>query len=317
MSKNKLSIVKEILGEPQRSGSEYLFFCLFCKHHKKKLSLNLDKGKYKCWICDAAGPISRLVKRHGTFSQQQAWREITGQVEVSDFEKLFLNSQEQKVEEEQIIHLPDEFISLCNMNTSLTSVQAKNYLLKRGIEKADILRWKLGYCQTGDYAERIIAPSFNLDGKCNYFVGRTYTRHWKKYMNPPEGRDIIFNELYVDWDDDIVLCEGVFDALSISGLAVLHNTISDSQARLIRSIGKEITVVPDQDTAGVALIDRALELGWPVSIPNWPTYIKDVNDAVRHYGRVATLWMIVNNKLSTDLKIKLRMKNWIKDENTN
>ena len=55
MPKSKISIVKEILGEPQRSGNEYLFYCVFCKHHKKKLSLNLDKNKYKCWICDAAG----------------------------------------------------------------------------------------------------------------------------------------------------------------------------------------------------------------------------------------------------------------------
>jgi hypothetical protein len=29
-------------------------------------------------------------------------------------------------------------------------------------------------------------------------------------------------------------------------------------------------VVPDQDTAGVELIDRAVELGWAVSIPDWP-----------------------------------------------
>jgi len=282
LSKNKLSIVREILGEPQRSGSEYLFFCLFCKHHKKKLSLNLDKGKYKCWICDAAGPISRLVKRHGTFSQQQAWREITGQVEVSDFEKLFLNSQEQKVEEEQIIHLPDEFISLCNMNTSLTSVQAKNYLLKRGIEKADILRWKLGYCQTGDYAERIIAPSFNLDGKCNYFVGRTYTRHWKKYMNPPEGRDIIFNELYVDWDDDIVLCEGVFDAIKVpNSIPILGSTLREDSKLFMQIVKNDSAVYlaldPDAEKKIEKLVEALLRYGIEVyKIPIKP--FKDVGE---------------------------------------
>jgi DNA primase len=282
LSKNKLSIVREILGEPQRSGSEYLFFCLFCKHHKKKLSLNLDKGKYKCWICDAAGPISRLVKRHGTFPQQQAWREITGQVEVNDFEKLFLNSQEQKVEEEQVIHLPDEFISLCNMNTSLTSVQAKNYLLKRGIEKSDILRWKLGYCQTGDYAERIIAPSFNLDGKCNYFVGRTYTRHWKKYMNPPEGRDIIFNELYVDWDDDIVLCEGVFDAIKVpNSIPILGSTLREDSKLFMQIVKNDSAVYlaldPDAEKKIEKLVEALLRYGIEVyKIPIKP--FKDVGD---------------------------------------
>lgn len=96
MSKSKLGIVKEILGEPQRSGNEYLFYCLFCKHRKKKLSLNLDKGKYKCWICDAAGPIQRLVRKHGSFLQLQAWRELTGQVEITDFDTLFGAKTEEK-----------------------------------------------------------------------------------------------------------------------------------------------------------------------------------------------------------------------------
>ena len=111
MSKSKLSIVREILGEPQRSGNEYLFYCLFCKHHKKKLSLNLDKNKYKCWICDAAGPIQRLVRKHGTFLQLQSWRELTGHVEITDFDTLF-TPQQQEVVEEQVIALPLSLIHI-------------------------------------------------------------------------------------------------------------------------------------------------------------------------------------------------------------
>ena len=125
MSKSKLGIVKEILGEPQRSGNEYLFYCVYCKHHKKKLSLNLEKGKMKCWICDVAGPITRLIRKHGTFLQLQAWRELTGQVEIADFDTLFAQKVEAE-QEEQAVNLPEEFISLCNRNTSLMSVQAKN-----------------------------------------------------------------------------------------------------------------------------------------------------------------------------------------------
>jgi hypothetical protein len=55
----------------------------------------------------------------------------------------------------------------------------------------------------------------------------------------------------------------------INGVAVMHNDISDAQARMIRSLDREITVVPDQDTAGMALVDRAIELGWAVSMPDW------------------------------------------------
>lgn len=265
MSKSKLDIVREILGEPQRSGNEYLFYCLFCKHHKKKLSLNLEKGKYKCWICDAAGPIQRLVRKHGTFLQLQAWRELTGQVEIADFDNLFAQ-QETETVEEQLVNLPEEFVSLCNRNFSLTSVQAKNYLATRGIEKGDILRWKIGFCPTGEFAERIIVPSFSLDGRCNYFVGRTYAKHWKKYLNPPQSRDIIFNELMIDWDEDVVLCEGVFDALKIeNSIPILGSTLRED-SKLFAQIVKNDSAIylaldPDAEKKIGLLIESLLRYG--------------------------------------------------------
>ena len=114
-----------------------------------------------------------------------------------------------------------------------------------------------------------------------------------------------------DWTN-VIVTEGVFDALSISGLAVMHNTISDGQARLIRSLGKEIIVVPDQDTAGIELIDRAVELGWAVSIPDWPKGCKDVNDAVIKYGRLVTLLTIMAARETSRIKIELRKKQLVK-----
>jgi DNA primase len=110
-----------------------------------------------------------------------------------------------------------------------------------------------------------------------------------------------------DWQYAIV-CEGVFDALSIGGLAVLHAEINDSQVHLIRSLGREIIVVPDQDKSGLSLIDRALELNWGVSIPAWPPGVKDINDAVMKMGRLATLLSIVQARKTTRLQIELARK---------
>jgi DNA primase len=87
----------------------------------------------------------------------------------------------------------------------------------------------------------------------------------------------------------------------------MHNTVSDAQARLIRRLGKEVTVVPDQDSAGLELIDRAVELGWAVSIPNWQD-CKDVNDAVKKYGRLGTLITIMQARETNKYKIEIRKK---------
>ena len=113
------------------------------------------------------------------------------------------------------------------------------------------------------------------------------------------------------WQVAIVV-EGVFDALSINGLAVLHAEINDAQVRLIRSLGREVVVVPDQDEAGMRLVDRAVELGWAVSMPDWPADIKDVNDAVIRWGRLAALITIMQAKETSKIKIELRKKQLVK-----
>jgi hypothetical protein len=110
----------------------------------------------------------------------------------------------------------------------------------------------------------------------------------------------------------VIVTEGIFDALSIGGVAVMHNDINDAQARLIRNLGKAITVVPDQDRTGLDLIDRALELGWAVSIPDWGDDCKDVNDAVIKHGRLAALITIMQARETSRIKIELRKRQLIK-----
>jgi hypothetical protein len=110
----------------------------------------------------------------------------------------------------------------------------------------------------------------------------------------------------------VIVVEGVFDALSINGLAVLHAEINDAQARLIRSLGRDVVVVPDQDAAGMRLVDRAVELGWSVSMPEWPADVKDVNDAVIRWGRLAALLTIMQARETSRIKIELRKKQLVK-----
>ena len=133
-----------------------------------------------------------------------------------------------------------------------------------------------------------------------------------KYIQDIQPRYVFGTDLQgADWQVAIVV-EGVFDALSINGLAVLHAEINDAQVRLIRSLGRQIVVVPDQDEAGMKLVDRAVELGWSVSIPEWPADVKDVNDAVIRWGRLATLLTIMQARETSKIKIELRKKQLVK-----
>jgi hypothetical protein len=110
-----------------------------------------------------------------------------------------------------------------------------------------------------------------------------------------------------DWQI-CILVEGVFDALSIDGCAVLHDDISDVQAQLLAQLNRQIIVVPDYDKTGLKLIDRALELGYSVSLPPWEAGIKDLNDAVRRYGKLPVLLSIIQHATNSKIKLELRKK---------
>ena len=133
-----------------------------------------------------------------------------------------------------------------------------------------------------------------------------------RYINDMQKGYVFGIDLQQAGWQNVIVTEGIFDALSISGLAVMHNEISDDQARLIRSLGRNVVVVPDQDAAGVELIDRAVELGWAVSIPDWPDQAKDVNDAVKLWGKLPTLLTILQSRESSRIKIELRKKQLVK-----
>lgn len=254
------------MGNFYNSSEELLFYCPKCNHHKRKMSVNIAKDVFKCWICDYHGiSIRKLIRNHGSFKELSAWSELTSEVDISSFgENLF--GQEQ-YEEEQKIPLPEEYISLANKNSSMSSLRARNYLASRGLTKRDFVRWKIGYCEEGEYAGRIIIPSFGKTGYANYFIARTYTDNWKKYMNPPAKRDIIFNELYLDFDKDLVIVEGAFDAIVTgpNSVPILGSTLRE-QSKLFQEIIKNDSTVyialdPDAEKKATFLIKNLLKYG--------------------------------------------------------
>jgi hypothetical protein len=107
-----------------------------------------------------------------------------------------------------------------------------------------------------------------------------------------------------------IVCEGPVDAIHIEGCALMGSEISDQQALLLNRLGKQIIVVPDRDSAGRKLVERAIELGYSVSMPDWPQGINDIGDAVSQHGRLYALHSTVCAALDSPLKIRLRAKRW-------
>jgi len=229
--------MSDILGGSFRSNDEFLFRCPSCGHHKKKLSVKFATNVFKCWICDYRGKnVRRIIRRFGSRKHLQEWDSLFGgrhdlseHINFSLFEK-----KEEEVRE--IVNLPDNFKTLASKRLSPAALPALSYLKRRGITSEDILRYKIGYTTTGEFAGRVIVPSFDLDGELNYFVARSYDGSWARYKNPPTSRNVVFNELTVDWDSDLVLVEGIFDAINAgNAIPILGSSLRPS-SRLFKAI---------------------------------------------------------------------------------
>jgi DNA primase len=146
---------------------------------------------------------------------------------------------------------------LTETHTDFSYSKAMKYLKNRGIKSYDIERYDIGYCDKGDYAGRIIVPSFDVDNKLNYFLARDFTGNaYLKYKNPPVSKDVVVFENQIDFSEPLILCEGVFDAMAIrrNAIALLGKNIpSKLKMRLVEHGVKEVSIVLDNDAYKNAL----------------------------------------------------------------
>ena len=273
-----VNILDEVLGVgTSLKGDEQAHHCPFCHHHKKKLQINLNTQKWHCWVCDAKGKkIQTLLKRlHVDSKRIKKVYEIYGDDYI-----VSKTTDEEKVE----LRLPSEFKSLLTKPKGLNPLYKKvvQYAKDRGITKEDIIRYNIGYCDSGIYTNRIIIPSYDVDGRLNYFIARSvYVEEKFKYKNPPVSKNVTIFENQINWKQPITLCEGVFDAMSIKRNAIpllgkfIPKTLMDS---IYKNGVKEIKILLDKDAQEQALYYVNYFMNNGITVTNILPTEKDAGD---------------------------------------
>jgi DNA primase len=103
----------------------------------------------------------------------------------------------------------------------------------------------------------IIIPTYDEDGRLNYFTARSFEKEpYIKYRNPSVSRNIIPNEHLINWNLPIILCEGLFDAISIKRNAIPllgKNIQSNLMKKIVTSVVNKIYIALDKDAMKQAL----------------------------------------------------------------
>tara|TARA_Y100000114_G_C11732656_1_gene314444 strand:- start:214 stop:1143 length:930 start_codon:yes stop_codon:yes gene_type:complete len=198
-------------GRRLRKADEFMWWSPFISHHKPKLQINIKTQKWHCWVSNQGGHnLYQLLKK------LKAGKEEFDELSDIVGKPKFKQTKEDKV----VLRLPNDFKPMWVDDGNIIQKHAKVYLNKRGITSQDILRYSIGYCSEGLYGNRVIIPSYDSKGVLNYFVGRSIYEDGMKYKNPPVSKNIIGFDLFINWDEPIILCEGVFDAIAIKRNAI-------------------------------------------------------------------------------------------------
>lgn len=221
-----IEFCEKLFGEGQLSnaGKNISVVCPECAQRtinltKKKLVIRTDNWLVHCWVCGFKGrSLLKLLRRHRP--------EFV--VEYLDkFEDSVLQSVDMTEEAtEQHLEIPQGFSIIApwfgRKDSPPFVKRAIKYLESRGLDEQDMWHWMFGVAEDPLYRYKVITPSFDINGKLNFFVGRTVIPDARyRFLNPEFKRETtVFNEFRIDYSEEVCLVEGIFDAVVAE-----HNTV--------------------------------------------------------------------------------------------
>ena len=240
---NLLNRVLKSQGQELSKENEYMWWSPFVNHHKPKLQVNIKNGKWHCWVSGQGGHnLFQLFKKvNATKKQYQELNELS-----DNFSFEYVPTKQENKE----VKLPDEYKPMWVKSNSPIYKHALKYLKSRGVSQDDMIKYSIGYCEDGLYSNRIIIPSYDDEGKLNFFIGRDIFDSKLKYRNSPTPKDIIGFELFVNWEEPILLVEGALDAITskVNSIPLFGKTIMNNlKRRILEKKVKTLYVALDND----------------------------------------------------------------------
>ena len=298
---NLLNRVLSDKGLKLKKQDEYMYWSPFVTHHKRKLQINIKNQNWHCWVSNVGGRnFYQLFKKVSASREQFA--ELVELVGENKYYKV------KKDDSKITVTLPKEFKPLWNGGDGIVKRHALNYLYKRGITDKDIMKHNIGFCDEGQYSNRIIIPSYDSDGQLNFFVGRDFYNSKMKYKNSPTPKDVIGFDLFVNWDEPIILCEGVFDAMAFKRNAIPlfgKNVMKKLHKKIIESQVKTLYLALDNDAKSDAIKISDTFLNECIDVKLVMLKDKDPSE-IRFEGLLSYLKDKESTNFSRLLKYKLR-----------
>lgn len=289
------------------NGKEVHFNCPVCDETRHRMYVSLETGLVYCHNCQFKGTAVQLIQYVEGVSYSRAksiFKDIKGSVELPEelerdkLEDLFMGDFRKDLDK-RAIPLPEEYTPLDPKHTNPVTRMAIKYLHSRGITDRQIIKYKMGFCMSGEYQNRVIIP-ITENGELRFWVARAISKNaFRKEMSPTnEDYQISKSEVIFNIDQaaklyhSCVICEGLFDAMSFQswGVSLLGKALYTEQLNILLDyrelLSDGVYVCLDWDAKKYATkIAEELSPYFNVKIINIPKELDDPNNTLQVMGR--------------------------------
>ena len=221
---NKLNLLSDVFYKHRvsKDGNNLKTECPKCGKHK--LEIHIEKGIYHCWVCGFRGTnlsyVVSLVNRNKVEECKRLYKRKS--YKTNEFSDILNKISEMNYDTEETnidVKLPEDFAPLIlQYNSKNPDYRAIfNYALSRGVNKHKMIMMRMGCSSQYDFKRSLILPSFDKNGKLNFYVSRNIdvtSDSPYKYKNANiSKKDIIFNEYLIDWNRELTIVEGPLDLI--------------------------------------------------------------------------------------------------------
>jgi DNA primase len=280
------------------------------------MGINLSLNRCNCFRCgEHPTPVQLIMD----VEQLDNYSEVVQLLNNGNFNNITFKEEKVELAETRPVYLPENYKNI-SFGDSQIAKSMRNYLIKRGFSIDYASRLGIGYCDSGDKFGYIIIPYYH-HGELRYYNARRVLGNGPRYNNPSKditgiGKEfIIFNQDALEMYQQIFVCEGAFNALTMGerGIATMGKAVSRYQINLmLKSPVKRFIILLDPD-AKLKAIELAMNLVRfkKVKVIFLPDG-KDVNDI----GRRNTMKLIYSNRYLSYKELNI-LKNRYEKESIN
>ena len=236
------------------SGNEVRCCCPFHEEDNPSFSINLETGKYICFSgkCGKKGNLISFISE----LTGKKYNEVEQELQIN-FENLKYNNIIKETldsfekHKEDLNYVKYNNYKFVELNNLLDEQKILN-IINIPKDISDIVKLKI--CLTNPYKKRLVVP---IDDNIYEFRDLTKkSNHKCLYESGIKISNYLFNIIINKDDNNIFLCEGTKDAMSVAGFGfnaccTFGINISSKQILKILKLGmKKVYILRDNDVAG-------------------------------------------------------------------